>query len=93
MSCLAAAAVLGTALPNAGCSSASKVRSTDRAKILRNQRITRAQLEEMSNAFADRYFTLMLGASERVMRDNRDVQQCRVMNGLRLLGVSSMYDI
>lgn len=91
--CLVVATVLGTTLPNAGCSSASKVRSTDRARILRNQRITRAQLEEMSNAFADRYFTLMLGASERVMRDNRDVQQCRIMNGLRLLGVSSMYDI
>jgi hypothetical protein len=47
----------------------------------------------MSNAFADRYFTLMLAASERVMRGNPDMQQCRIMNGLRLLGVSSMYDI
>jgi hypothetical protein len=27
------------------------------------------------------------------MRDNPDLQQCRLMNGLRLLGVSSMYDI
>jgi len=35
----------------------------------------------------------MLSASERVMRDNPDLQQCRLMNGLRLLGVSSMYDI
>ena len=61
--------------------------------MLRDQRITRAQLEELSNAFADRYFTLMLAASERVMRGNPDMQQCRIMNGLRLLGVSSMYDI
>jgi len=35
----------------------------------------------------------MLAASERVMRNNPDMQQCRIMNGLRLLGVSSMYDI
>ena len=69
------------------------VRATDRSRVLRDQRITRAQLEELSNAFADRYFTLMLAASERVMRGNPDMQQCRIMNGLRLLGVSSMYDI
>lgn len=92
MLALVAAACAASMLP-AGCSSATKVRATDRSRILRDQRITRAQLEEMSNAFADRYFTLVLGASERVMRDNRDVQQCRIMNGLRLLGVSSMYDI
>jgi hypothetical protein len=35
----------------------------------------------------------MLSASERVIRGNKDIQQCRIMNGLRLLGVSSMYDI
>ena len=77
----------------AGCAQHSTVRATDRSRVLRDQRITRAQLEELSNAFADRYFTLMLAASERVMRGNPDMQQCRIMNGLRLLGVSSMYDI
>ena len=76
-----------------GCAQHSTVRATDRSRVLRDQRITRAQLEELSNAFADRYFTLMLAASERVMRGNPDMQQCRIMNGLRLLGVSSMYDI
>lgn len=76
-----------------GCAQHSTVRATDRSRVLRDQRITRAQLEELSNAFADRYFTLMLAASERVVRGNPDMQQCRIMNGLRLLGVSSMYDI
>jgi hypothetical protein len=88
------AIVLLSALLIAGCASGSgKTKPGEAARILRDQRITRAQLEEASNAFADRYFTLMLSASERVIRGNKDIQQCRIMNGLRLLGVSSMYDI
>jgi hypothetical protein len=86
--------VLLSVLLIAGCASGSgKTKPGEAARILRDQRITRAQLEEASNAFADRYFTLMLSASERVIRGNKDIQQCRIMNGLRLLGVSSMYDI
>jgi len=88
------AIALLSALLIAGCASGSgKTKPGEAARILRDQRITRAQLEEASNAFADRYFTLMLAASERVIRGNKDIQQCRIMNGLRLLGVSSMYDI
>ena len=90
---LRALAVAASLAAVAGCAQHSKVRATERSRVLRDQRITRAQLEELSNAFADRYFTLMLAASERVMRGNNDMQQCRIMNGLRLLGVSSMYDI
>lgn len=88
------AIALLSALLIVGCASGSgKSKPGEAARILRDQRITRAQLEEASNAFADRYFTLMLSASERVMRDNKDISQCRIMNGLRFLGVSSMYDI
>lgn len=88
------AIALLSALLISGCASGSgKTKPGEAARILRDQRITRAQLEEASNAFADRYFTLMLAASERVIRGNNDMQQCRIMNGLRLLGVSSMYDI
>jgi hypothetical protein len=88
------AIALLAALLIAGCASGSgKSKPGEAARILRDQRITRAQLEEASNAFADRYFSLMLAASERVIRGNNDIQQCRIMNGLRLLGVSSMYDI
>ncbi len=78
--------------PLAGCA-APKPKGGPGMRLVRDERIGRKQLEELSNAFADRYFTLMLSASERVMRDNPDLQQCRLMNGLRLLGVSSMYDI
>jgi hypothetical protein len=84
--------LVGAAFASGGCSS-SKVKGGPGMRLVRDERISRKQLEELSNAFADRYFTLMLSASERVMRDNPDVQQCRLMNGLRLLGVSSMYDI
>ena len=80
--------------PLASCASGPKrTKMGEAARMLRDQGMTRAQLEELSNAFADRYFTLMLAASERVLRDNTDMQQRRIMNGLRLLGVSSMYDI
>jgi hypothetical protein len=88
---LAAVLLLAPALP--GCSSGQKKKSQfgEASKMLRDQRITRAKLEELSNA--DRYFTLMLSASEKVMRDNPDIGQRRIMNGLRLLSVSSMYDM
>jgi len=77
-----------------GCGSAKKKSEFgDNAKMLKDQRLKRADLEAMSNAFADRYFTLMLSASEKVMRGNPDIGQRRLMNGLRLLSVSSIYDI
>ena len=60
---------------------------------LRDATITLDQLEELSNAFADRYYTLITSASEKVMRDNPSLEQRRMMNAVRLLGVSSMYDI
>ena len=75
------------------CGSAQKKQTLAEKANLLDKTITQQQLDLLSNAFADRYFTLMLSASERVMRDNPDLQQRRIMNGLRLLGVSSMYDI
>jgi hypothetical protein len=75
------------------CGSAQKKQSIAEKANLLDKTITQQQLDLLSNAFADRYFTLMLSASERVMRDNPDLQQRRIMNGLRVLGVSSMYDI
>lgn len=75
------------------CGSAQKKQTLAEKANLLDKTITQQQLDQLSNAFADRYFTLMLSASERVMRDNPDLQQRRIMNGLRVLGVSSMYDI
>ncbi len=85
-------AALTVALGLGSCSQ-PKTKAGAGVRLFRDERISRSQLEELSNAFADRYFTLMVAASERVMRDNPDLQQRRLMNGIRLLGVSSMYDI
>ena len=86
-----------------GCAGGAKKKApnlSDRAAMvtgsssgLKDETITLQQLDAISNAFADRYYTLMLAASERVMYNNPSVEQRRLMNGLRLLGVSSMYDI
>jgi hypothetical protein len=90
-------AVLLIPLMTSGCVSGFsgflKGKHTSKTSVLRDKRMTEKQLDELSNAYADRFYTLMLTASERVMRDNPDLQQCRIMNGLRLLSVSSMYDI
>ena len=91
---LALALAVVAALALAGCAGGGSKRSkVEQAGNIKDLTLSRQQLEDMSNAFADRYFTLMLAASERVMRDNPDINQRRLMNGLRLLGVSSMYDI
>jgi hypothetical protein len=86
-------AVLLAAAP--GCASSGKPKSQFGAagSMLRDERITRRELEGLSNDFADRYFNYMLEAGEAVMQGNDDLQQRRVMNGMRLLAVSSMYDI
>jgi hypothetical protein len=87
---LSAAALL--AAP--GCSSPQRKSEFGAAStMLRDQRITRRELEGLSNDFADKYFNYILDASEAVMHGNEDLQQRRVMNGMRLLAVSSMYDI
>lgn len=76
-----------------GFSGFLKGKQASKTSMLRDKRITEKQLDELSNAYADRFYTLMLSSSERVIRENPDLQQCRIMNGLRLLTVSSMYDI
>lgn len=86
-----------------GCAGGAKKKApnlSDRAAMvtggssgLKDETITLQQLDAISNAFADRYYTLMLAASERVMYNNPSIEQRRLMNGLRLLGVSSIYDI
>jgi hypothetical protein len=76
-----------------GCSSGQRKQTVAEKAQLKDQTITEQQLDLLSNAFSDRYYTLMLSASERVMRDNPSLEQRRLMNGLRLLSVSSMYDI
>jgi len=91
---LALALAACVAVTAVGCAGGGpKMTAVEKAGNIKDTTMSRQQLEDMSNAYADRYFTLMLAASERVMRDNPDINQRRLMNGLRLLGVSSMYDI
>jgi hypothetical protein len=90
-----ALALAAAALPaGTGCATAKKKSEFGAASsMLRDERISRRELEGMSNDFADKYFNYILDASEAVMQGNEDLQQRRVMNGMRLLAVSSMYDI
>jgi len=91
-----AAVLLGAllALAAPGCAQAQKKSEFGASSsMLRDQRITRREVEGYSNDFADKYFNYILEASEAVMHDNPDLVQRRVMNGMRLLAVSSMYDI
>ncbi|MFM7809524.1 MAG: hypothetical protein ACKPEA_16600 [Planctomycetota bacterium] len=75
------------------CGSSGRKMTVGEKANLKDERMTEQHLDLLTNAFADRYYTLMLSASERVMKDNPDLRQRRLMNGLRLLSVSSMYDI
>ena len=68
-----AIAALAVAFALGSCSQ-SKTKAGAGVRLFRDERISRSQLEELSNAFADRYFTLMVSASERIMRGNPDVQ-------------------
>ena len=86
-------AALAACLALAACGSASRKLTIGEKANLKDERMTEQHLDLLTNAFADRYYTLMLSASERVMKDNPDLRQRRLMNGLRLLSVSSMYDI
>ena len=90
LTCLAAALACAALV---ACGSASRKRTIGEQARLKDERMTEQHLDLLTNAFADRYYTLMVSASERVMKDNPDLRQRRLMNGLRLLSVSSMYDI
>ena len=90
LACLAAALAC---VSLAACGSASRKLTIGEKAQLKDERMTEQHLDLLTNAFSDRYYTLMVSASERVMKDNTDLRQRRLMNGLRLLSVSSMYDI
>jgi len=66
-------------------------------KVVRDEapraKLTYADLDEMTRAYADRYMTLMNMAAEAVERDNPSIEQRRDANHARLLSVSSVYDI
>lgn len=55
-----------------------------------------AQLKELDQrlyAFADRYTTLIVSASDDIARDNPSAEQRRLAHQIKLVGTSSIYDI
>ena len=55
--------------------------------------ITQAELLQMTMGFADRYMTYIVSATEKIDRDNPNVEQRRLANRVRLVQVSALYDI
>ncbi len=58
-----------------------------------SSRITIAELNALTNAFADRYMTYMTDAADAISKDNADPKQRKLSNDIRLIQVSSIYDI
>jgi hypothetical protein len=58
-----------------------------------SSRITITELNALTNAFADRYMTYMTDAADAISKDNKDAMQRKLANDIRLIQVSSIYDI
>jgi hypothetical protein len=101
-SALVALSLLGGLLP--GCAiidsaqrSASREVQTNAARsaslLSDTSRITIAELNALTNAFADRYMTYLSDAAEAMSKDNSNPIQRKLANDIRLIQVSSIYDI
>jgi hypothetical protein len=58
-----------------------------------SSQITITELNALTNAFADRYMTYMTDAADAISKDNKDAMQRKLANDIRLIQVSSIYDI
>jgi predicted small secreted protein len=56
-------------------------------------RVTINELNALTNAFADRYMTYMTDAADAISKDNPNPMQRKIANDVRLVQVSSIYDI
>ena len=56
-------------------------------------RVTINELNALTNAFADRYMTYMTDAADAISKDNPNALQRKIANDVRLIQVSSIYDI
>jgi hypothetical protein len=56
-------------------------------------RITIGELNALTNAFADRYMTYLSDAADAISKDNANPTQRKLANDIRLIQVSSVYDI
>ena len=56
-------------------------------------RVTAADLDKAAYAFADRYTTQIVAATDAVLRDNPSPEQRRLAHQVKLVSVSGVYDI
>ncbi len=56
-------------------------------------RVTAAELDKAAYAFADRYTTQIVAATDAVLRDNPSPEQRRLAHQVKLVSVSGVYDI
>jgi len=55
--------------------------------------ITMAELDQLNKGYADRYMTLIVTACEALEKDNPSLEQRRMAHLIKLVGVTSAYDI
>jgi hypothetical protein len=58
-----------------------------------SSRVTINELNALTNAFADRYMTYLSDAADAISKDNSNALQRKLANDIRLIQVSSIYDI
>ncbi len=57
------------------------------------QQITVQELDQLTYAFADRYLTYIVSACEQIEKNNPNAEQRRLAHQVKLVQVSSVYDI
>jgi hypothetical protein len=91
---------------SSGCAFVQRAQqSADAARTSSNQRgaaqmksaegtlITMEELDQLTYAFADRYLTYIVSACEAIEKDNPNAEQRRLAHQVKLVQVSSVYDI
>lgn len=57
------------------------------------QKVTAADLDKAAYAFADRYTTQLVAATDAILRENKSAEQRRQAHLVKLVSVSGVYDI
>lgn len=99
-------ACLFIALLSSGCAFVQRAEQTSAAeqrsgssrspaamKSKAGEAITMQELDQMTYAFADRYLTYIVSACEAIEKNNPNAEQRRLAHQVKLVQVSSVYDI
>lgn len=73
--------------------SSSNQRGAAQMKSTEGALITMDELDQLTYAFADRYLTYIVSACEAIEKDNPNAEQRRLAHQVKLVQVSSVYDI